>query len=100
MALIQLLKDRAQMLAKARSFFAEQNVLEIDCGALVRCPPIDTNIDCIGVDQDNGFLHTSPEYALKRLLAEGIGDCYFLGHVYRKGELGHLHNPEFTMVEW
>lgn len=88
------------MLAEARSFFAARNVLEIDCGALVRCPPIDSNIDCIGVDQDRGFLHTSPEYALKRLLSEGVGDCYFLGHVYRKGELGHLHNPEFTMVEW
>lgn len=95
-----ILKDRAEMLEKARSFFKERAVLEIDCGAMVRRPPIDTNIDCIGVDQDSGFLHTSPEYALKRLLAEGIGDCYFLGHVYRKGELGHLHNPEFTMVEW
>lgn len=88
------------MLARARAFFAERNVLEIDCGALVRCPPNDSNIDVIGVDQDNGFLHTSPEYALKRLLSSGLGDCYFLGHVFRKGELGHLHNPEFTMVEW
>lgn len=95
-----ILKDRARMLAEARAFFAKRNVIEIDCGALVRCPPIDSNIDCIGVDQDQGFLHTSPEYALKRLLSEGVGDCYFLGHVYRKGELGHLHNPEFTMVEW
>lgn len=88
------------MLARSRAFFAERNVLEIDCGALVRRPPLDSNIECIGVDQDGGFLHTSPEYALKRLLSEGIGDCYFLGHVYRKGELGPLHNPEFTMVEW
>ncbi len=95
-----LLQDRAQMLAKARAFFAERGILEIDCGALVRYPPIDANVECIGVDQDQGFLHTSPEYALKRLLSQGIGDCYFLGHVYRKGELGSLHNPEFTMVEW
>lgn len=88
------------MFAAARAFFLERGILEIDCGALLKHPPIDTNIDCIAVDQDAGFLHTSPEYALKKLLAEGIGDCYFLGHVYRKGELGHLHNPEFTMVEW
>lgn len=86
------------MLAQARAFFAERNILEIDCGALVRCPPIDSNIDCISTG--DAFLHTSPEYALKRLLSQGISDCYFLGHVYRKGELGPLHNPEFTMVEW
>ncbi|MBX7066257.1 MAG: EF-P lysine aminoacylase GenX [Parachlamydiales bacterium] len=95
-----ILKDRAQMLARARAFFAERGIVEIDCGAMVRRAPLDNNIDCIAVDQDGGFLHTSPEYALKRLLAEGIGDCYFLGHVYRKGEIGHLHNPEFTMAEW
>lgn len=88
------------MLARARAFFAKRGVMEVDTGALVKYPPNDSNIDVIGVDQDNGFLHTSPEYAMKRLLSEGIGDCYFLGHVYRKGELGHLHNPEFTMVEW
>lgn len=96
----QILQDRAHMLARARAFFAERHVLEIDTGALVKCPPNDSHIDVIRVDQDGGFLHTSPEYALKRLLAEGIGDCYFLGHVYRKGELGLLHNPEFTLVEW
>lgn len=95
-----ILKDRAQMLATARAFFAERGVLEVDTGALVKCPPNDSNIDCIAVDQDQGFLHTSPEYAMKRLLAEGLGDIYFLGHVYRKGELGSLHNPEFTMAEW
>lgn len=88
------------MLAKAREFFAERNILEVDTGALVKCPPNDSNIDCIAVDQDSGFLHTSPEYAMKRLLSEGLGDIYYLGHVFRKGELGSLHNPEFTMVEW
>jgi elongation factor P--(R)-beta-lysine ligase len=88
------------MLQKARSFFHERNILEIDCGALVRKAPLDSNIDVIQVDQDNGYLHTSPEYALKRLLASGSGDIYFLGHVFRKGELGSRHNPEFTMAEW
>lgn len=97
---LAILQDRASMFTRARAFFAERNILEVDTGALVKCPPNDSNIDVIGVDQDGGFLHTSPEYAMKRLLAEGIGDCYFLGHVYRKGELGSLHNPEFTMAEW
>jgi len=96
----EILKDRAEMLAKARAFFAERGVMEVDTGALVKCPPNDSHIDAIGADQDNSFLHTSPEYAMKRLLSEGMGDIYFLGHVFRKGELGSLHNPEFTMVEW
>lgn len=88
------------MLGQARAFFAERNIIEVDPGALVQCPPNDSNVDVIATDQGNSFLHTSPEYAMKRLLSEGIGDCYFLGHVYRKGEVGSRHNPEFTMAEW
>lgn len=97
---IPYLKDRAQMLSRARQFFASRNILEVDCGALVRCPPNDSNIDIIATDQDNSFLHSSPEYALKKLISAGLTDCYFLGHVYRKGEHGRIHNPEFTMAEW
>ena len=91
------------MLARARQFFKERNVLEVDCGALVKWAPIDANIDVISASVSNteqGFLHTSPEYAMKRLLTQGSGDIYFLGHVFRKGEIGRLHNPEFTMAEW
>jgi lysyl-tRNA synthetase class 2 len=97
---IPYLKDRARMLAQARSFFASRNVLEIDCGALLRHPPNDSNIDIIQTDQDNFFLHSSPEYCLKKLLSAGLEDCYYLGHVYRKSEVGRIHNPEFTMAEW
>lgn len=100
---IAILQDRAHMLFAARNFFAKRSVLEVDCGALVRCAPIDSNIDVISAtvsQKEIGYLHTSPEYALKRLLSTGIGDIYFLGHVYRQGEIGHIHNPEFTMAEW
>lgn len=94
----ELLKNRATALAKARSFFSDRNILEVDCGALVKRAPIDANIDVI--ETSDGFLHTSPEYAMKRLLIQGSGDIFFLGHVYRKGEKGRLHNPEFAMAEW
>ena len=101
--LIERLCDRAFMLQKIRAFFAERNVMEVDCCSLVRRAPIDPNIDVIAAtvsDADRGFLHTSPEYAMKRLLSAGIGDIYFLGHVFRKGEIGRIHNPEFAMAEW
>jgi lysyl-tRNA synthetase class 2 len=91
------------MFQEARSFFAKRQVLEVDCGALVPFAPISANIDVIAAppsDTESGYLHTSPEYAMKRLLSQGLGDIYFLGHVYRKGEKGHLHSPEFTMAEW
>lgn len=97
---LKILEDRAQMLASARAFFQEKGVLEVDCLALLRYPPLDSHIDCIQTDESGNFLHTSPEYSLKKWLAKGLNDCYFLGHVYRKGEQGKRHNPEFTMVEW
>lgn len=99
----ELLRNRAIALAQARYFFSKKSIWEVDCGALVRCAPIDSNIDVISATvslKERGFLHTSPEYAMKRLLVQGSGDIYYLGHVYRQGECGRLHNPEFTMAEW
>jgi lysyl-tRNA synthetase class 2 len=103
MTKIPFLRDRASMLAKARAFFAERDVLEVDPSALCSCPAIDSNIDVIPAEVapfQIGYLHTSPEYAMKKLLAQGIGDIFYLGHVFRQGEIGKLHNPEFTMAEW
>jgi len=100
---LSLLRDRAAMLAKVRQFFAERNVLEVDCCALRPCPAIDSNIDVIPAEVapfQIGYLHTSPEYAMKELLSQGTGDIFYLGHVFRQGEIGRLHNPEFTMAEW
>ncbi len=66
-------------------------------------PPLDDHIDAFEVFLGNGkvaYLHTSPEYGMKRLLSQGAGDIFQMSHVFRKDEMGRLHNPEFTMVEW
>lgn len=91
------------MFSKVRAFFAARNVLEVDCPALTQNAPIDEHIDVMSVTTLSGakrYLHTSAEYGMKRLLAAGSGDIYQLSHVFREGELGSLHNPEFTMAEW
>jgi len=87
------------MLGTARAFFAERGILEVDTPILGNAAPIDLHIEIISTSTDR-YLHSSPEYGMKRLLAEGIGDIYQLGHVFRAGEVGRLHNPEFTMAEW
>ncbi|MBS3904638.1 MAG: EF-P lysine aminoacylase GenX [Simkania sp.] len=100
---LAILKDRSVCLAKARSFFTERGVLEVDTPILSHTAPIDVHIDILRVllpHDQLGYLHSSPEYAMKRLLIEGLGDIYQLGHVFREGEFGALHNPEFTMAEW
>lgn len=90
------------MLRKARQFFSSKGILEVDVPILSERASIDAHIDlveanCLG---KRAFLHSSPEYGMKRLLSEGIGDIYQLSHVFRNGERGVRHNPEFTMVEW
>lgn len=96
---------RAAALAAVRAFFAERGVMEVDPPALVNAPVTDVNIHSARVELPGDTtrryaLHTSPEYAMKRLLAAGLGDIYYLGHVYRGAERGRLHNPEFTLIEW
>ena len=91
------------MLRKARLFFEERGVLELDCPLLSTRASVDAHIDLIPATyagSEKCFLHSSPEYGMKRLLSEGIGDCYQLSHVFRDGELGSRHNPEFMMAEW
>ncbi len=89
------------MLARVRTFFAEREVLEVDTPILSHAAPIDIHNEVMEVQtQEKGYLHTSAEYAMKRLLVQGSGDIYQLSHVFRAGESGRLHNPEFTMIEW
>lgn len=90
------------MLQQVRAFFAERDVFEVDTPILSHGAPIATHIDLMSINllKEKVYLHSSPEYAMKRLLAEGSGDIYQLSHVFRSEEAGRLHNPEFTMIEW
>ncbi len=99
---------RARLYAAIRAFFAERDVLEVETPVLSMAGNTDPNIASFSLEfsgRTDGaprtrWLRTSPEYALKRLLAAGVGDCYELGRVFRDGEAGGRHNPEFTMLEW
>jgi lysyl-tRNA synthetase class 2 len=102
------LRLRADVYALVRRFFAERGVLEVETPVLSAAGNTDPNIQSLSLDfvgpkaagEPRRWLRTSPEFALKRLLAAGVGDCYELGRVFRDGEAGRRHNPEFTMLEW
>ena len=98
-ARIEHLKQRAELLAQARAFFAERNVIEVQTPVLAKDSVTEPDVQSIEVP-DYGYLQTSPEYQMKRLLAAGMPSCYQLGPAFRHGEQGRLHNPEFTMLEW
>lgn len=98
---VQLLKDRAEMLAKARAFFAARGIVEVDCPILSASASIDAHIDLISTGgEEKRYLHSSPEYGMKRLLAFGMDDIFQLSHVFRSSEYSSKHNPEFMMAEW
>ena len=92
------------MSQRLRAYFDAESVLEIDTPALSTTAVSDTNIESLEVISEltNAplYLHTSPEFCMKRLLASGYPDIYSICRVYRDGEAGRCHQPEFTMVEW
>ena len=91
------------MLGRARRFFDDNNVMAVDTPALSQFAGSDPNIEHLLVQSQFGdryFLHTSPEFCMKRLLADGYPDIYSICRVYRDGESGKRHLPEFTMIEW
>jgi len=103
-ASLEALRLRAAALATARGFFEQRRLLEVDTPQLVRHAVTDRHIDCARVALPGHavplFLHSSPEYAMKRLLAAGSGDIYQIAHVFRGNERSRWHNAEFTLIEW
>ncbi|OZB59032.1 MAG: EF-P lysine aminoacylase GenX [Lysobacterales bacterium 14-68-21] len=102
------LQLRARLYGELRQFFAGRDVLEVETPILSAAGNTDPNIESfvtrftghVDAGAPQRWMRTSPEFPLKRLLAAGVGDCYELGRVFRNGEAGGRHNPEFTMLEW
>lgn len=108
-ASLEALQHRAQLLEGIRQYFAKQGVLEVETPLLASATIPDPNIPSFSLELKNTqgnirknplYLNTSPEFAMKRLLAAGIGPIYQICKAFRQGERGSLHNPEFTLVEW
>lgn len=106
----QNLELRANLLRQIRSFFDERNFIEVDTPLLSADTVVDRHLEPIIVPRPNDhsnsaatgemFLQTSPEFAMKRLVASGMERIYQVAHAFRASESGDRHNPEFTMVEW
>jgi lysyl-tRNA synthetase class 2 len=95
---LKLLAERARVVRGVRDFFESRGFVEVETPAMVPSPGMDLHLDAYAAD--GGFLITSPEYQMKRLLADGWERIFQICRCFRRGERGAQHNPEFTMVEW
>ena len=93
------LQKRAKIINQIRNFFIERGVLEVETPLLSQATVTAPHISSIETEQ-NYFLQTSPEYAMKRLLSDGSGAIFQICKAFRKNDSGRFHNPEFTMLEW
>jgi lysyl-tRNA synthetase class 2 len=101
-ASLTAIQKRARIYRQIRAFFDARDCLEVDTPLLSPSTNTDVNIESIkasNLDQTL-YLQTSPEFAMKRLLAAGSGSIYQICHAFREGEKGRRHNPEFTLLEW
>jgi lysyl-tRNA synthetase class 2 len=105
-ASLEALRERAALLASIRAFFAERGVLEVETPIASRAASTDPAIESLvshwsaPSGRQPVYLHSSPEFPMKRLLAAGLGPIYQICKVFRDGERGRLHHPEFTLLEW
>ncbi|MGO8998361.1 MAG: EF-P lysine aminoacylase EpmA [Polyangiaceae bacterium] len=99
---MKLLRERANVLALIRAFFAQRDFLEVETPLLVPSPGLDLHLEAfeVGTRSAARYLITSPEYQMKRLLGDGHSRIFQIAKCFRKGEQGQHHNPEFTMLEW
>ena len=102
------LMARGRVLTAVRDFFGEAGFVEVDTPALQLSPGLEPHLKAFATvlhDPTDGaarpfYLHTSPEFAMKKLLAAGLPRIWQLVHVFRDGERGATHHPEFSMLEW
>ncbi len=101
-AKLRVIRERARVYAQIRAFFNNRGYLEVDTPVLMPATCTDANIEPIAVASANRtlYLQTSPEFAMKRLLAAGSDSIFQICHAFRQGESGRLHNPEFSLLEW
>ena len=103
-ASLDTLRLRAHLLARTRAFFQARDIWEVETPLLSQAATPDPHIHSFTVptstEAEPRYLHTSPEFPMKRLLAVGSGSIYQICKVFRKGEAGRRHNPEFTLLEW
>jgi elongation factor P--(R)-beta-lysine ligase len=102
------LERRGRILGAVRSFFAERGFVEVDTPALQVSPGLEPHLRAFATELDDPregrtvprYLHTSPEYAMKKLLVAGLPRIWQLAHAFRNGEHSATHHPEFSMLEW
>jgi len=105
-ASLETLRERAALLGRIRAYFAERGVLEVETPIASRAAATDPAIECLVTHwsapggERRLYLHSSPELPMKRLLAAGVGPIYQICKVFRDGERGRLHHPEFSLLEW